>query len=156
LDLLLSLTGDVTEVQAMVSTTAFHDMEAEDYVTAALRFADGAAGSVIASTASYPCSAESITLQFDNASADLRSGILKITWRNGTEELFGAQATTGGGADPMAFTHDWHAGIIADFADALSAGRPPLVTGREALKVHRLIDAIITSSQQKCSVEVSQ
>lgn len=155
LDLLLSLTGGVAQVQAMASTTAFHGMEAEDYVTAALRFTGGAVGSVIASTASYPGGAESITLQFDNACVDLRSGILKINWRSGHEEVFGAQAITGGGADPMAFTHDWHAGVIADFVDALNKGRPPMVTGREALKVHHLIDAIIMSSQQKRSIEVS-
>ena len=47
----------------------------------------------------------------------------------------------------MAFTSDWHRDIIVDFADALRDGRPPLVTGREALNVHRLIAALETSGR---------
>jgi predicted dehydrogenase len=42
----------------------------------------------------------------------------------------------------MAFTSDWHRFVIEDFASALSEGRPPLVPGRTALEVHKLIAAI--------------
>ena len=54
LDLMLSLTGPVAELTAMTSTTAFHSMEAEDFVTAGLSFANGAVGQLFASTASFP------------------------------------------------------------------------------------------------------
>ena len=56
--------------------------------------------------------------------------------------MTGAASGTGGGADPMAFPHDWHRDVIADFAAAVRAGRPPAVPGRAALAVHRLIDAL--------------
>jgi predicted dehydrogenase len=154
LDLMLSLTGPVTRVQAMARTSRFHTMEAEDFVTAGLDFANGAVGSLVASTASYPGDAESITLHFDKASAVLKSGILTVTWRDGRVETFGADATTGGGADPMAFTHDWHTGIVRDFAEALGEDRAPLVTGREALTVHRLIDALVQSSRDAKAIEL--
>ena len=45
----------------------------------------------------------------------------------------------------MDFPHDAHRGLIGDFLDALAAGRDPQVTGEEALKVHRLIDALTFS-----------
>jgi predicted dehydrogenase len=154
LDLLLSLIGDVAEVQALARTTSMHQMESEDFVTAGLDFASGATGSLVASTASYPGDAESIFLHFDRATALLKSGILKVHWRDGRSESFGADATTGGGADPMAFTHEWHRDVIADFCSAITNGHAPLVPGRSALKVHQLIDALIQSSTSKQAIKV--
>jgi predicted dehydrogenase len=69
IDLALSLTGPVAEVQAMTATTRFHAMEAEDVAVAGLRFANGAVGSLTASTASFPGGAEWIRLHFERASA---------------------------------------------------------------------------------------
>ena len=48
----------------------------------------------------------------------------------------------------MAFDHGWHKALISDFLDALDAGRPPRVTPREALQVHRLIDALLRSAAE--------
>jgi predicted dehydrogenase len=155
LDLALSLTGPVASVQAMTATSRFHTMESEDFATAGLRFANGAIGSLVASTASFPGGAETITLHFEKASLHLGSGVLTVSWRNGETETFGASATTGGGADPMAFTHEWHQGIIEDFADAITENRDPVVTGRAALASHALIDAITTSSKAGATVEVA-
>jgi len=154
LDLLLSLTGAVEEVSAIAHTTALHQMETEDYVSASLRFCCGAVGSLTASTAHYPGEAESITLHFSKCVAQLQSGELLLSWRDGRVERLGADAATGGGADPMAFTHTWHRDIIADFSDALRENRPPCVTGREALAAHALIEALIDSSKQGRVVSV--
>lgn len=149
LDLLMSLTGPVIEVAAMATTTTLHTMESEDFVSASLRFANGAVGSLIASTAHFPGDAESISLHFTNAVVRLKSGVLSVAGRDGRTETFGATATTGGGADPMAFTHTWHRDIIEDFSDAVRTEGAPCVTGREALRVHALIDALIESSATK-------
>jgi predicted dehydrogenase len=45
----------------------------------------------------------------------------------------------------MAFPHDWHCGVLADFLDAIEHGRPPRVDGAEALKVHRFIDQLLAA-----------
>ncbi len=156
LDLMLSLTGPVDEVQAMACTTAFHRMEAEDFVTAGLAFENGAVGSLVASTASFPGAAESITLHFDNAVALLKSGRLDIAWRDGRTETFGADTSTGGGADPMAFTHAWHRDVIEDFARAVAGDEDPPCPGREALNVHILIDALVQSSRSKSATKLSE
>ena len=154
LDLMLSLTGGVSEVQAMASTTSLHCMESEDYVTAGIKFSNGAVGSLIASTASYPGESESLSFQFEKAAVTLQSGQLIIHWRDGRNETFGEDAASGGGSDPMAFTHAWHALVLKNFVDSLNSEIDPIATGRQALNVHYLIDAIVSSSTQKRAVTV--
>ena len=146
LDLMLSLVGDVRSVQAMAARTRFHKMEAEDFVSAGMIFENGAVGSLQASTAHYPGGAEFITVHGDKGVARLGAGQLVLNWRDGREQTMGEEGTTGGGADPMAFTHAWHQAVIEDFAHAVRDKRAPRVTGREALRVHRLISALIASS----------
>ena len=155
IDLCLSLTGPVAAVQAMLATTRAHRMEAEDFACAGLRFANGAVGSLTASTASFPGAAEAIALHFDAASLRLEAGVLTTAWRDGRVDRVGAAAGTGGGADPMAFTHDWHQSVLEDFRDAVQEGRAPAIPGRDALAAHRLIDAITASSRQARVVEVT-
>ncbi|MEM8958963.1 MAG: Gfo/Idh/MocA family oxidoreductase [Pseudomonadota bacterium] len=154
LDLMLSLAGPVQEVQAMAATTRFHKIEAEDFVAAGLRFASGAAGSLMSTTAAYPGDAESLTLHCERAAAELASGVLTLRWRDGRTDRIGEEAGTGGGADPMAFPYDWHKSLIADFADAVTTGRPPRVTGADGLQVHRLITALETSAREGRRVSV--
>ena len=147
LDLMLSLTGPVRDVTAMMATTSFHQMEAEDFATAGLTFENGAVGTLFATTAAFPGRAEGIRLQFAKASVELESNSLSVNYHNGKTETFGALAATGSGADPMAFSSDWHRAIIEDFVQAISEDRSPLVSGREALEVHRLIEALERSAE---------
>ena len=147
LDLVLSLAGPVASVTALTATTGLHDMEAEDFVSAGLLFESGAPGQLFASTASFPGRGETVTLHHAGGSARLEAGQLLIDWQDGRSEAFGAAATSGAGADPMAFTSDWHRAVIEDFAEAVRTGRPPLVPGRAALEVHRLIAALERSGR---------
>lgn len=146
LDLMLSLCGDVSAVSAMARTTRLHRMETEDFVSAGLEFANGAFGAVMATTAGFPGGPESLTLNFAQASAKLTAGNLTVHTMAGETITEGDATQGGGGADPMAFPFDWHAAQIADFADAVRQGRQPLSTGHSALRVHRLIDAMMRSS----------
>lgn len=156
LDLMLSLTGPVTSVQASCATTSFHNLEAEDFSAGALGFESGAVGSFFASTASFPGNAESLSFNCENGTAVLKSGVLTIHWRDGRMEKIGEEAGTGGSADPMAFPFDWHKSLIADFADAIRNGRPPRVTGSQAMQVHSLIAAIETSSRTGRNVDITK
>jgi len=155
LDLMLSLAGPVAEVQAVAATTPFHDMESEDFVAGGLRFQNGASGAVMATTAAYPGAAEWIALHCEKATAHLEAGTLTVSWRDGRVETAGEPAGTGGGADPMAFPHDWHRDLIGDFVAALEEGRAPTVSGRDALGVHRLIDALVQSSRIRRAVTLT-
>ncbi len=152
LDLVLTFTGPVRKVQAFARKSALHEMESEDFVSAGLEFGNGAAGALVASTASYPGRAESIALHFTKASVRLESGKLDIDWHDGRQESFGEEAATGGGADPMAFTHEWHQKIIEGFAQAVAEDGEPVASGRETLAVHRLIDALLESSREERAI----
>jgi predicted dehydrogenase len=156
LDLMLSFTGPVAQVQAIAATTPFHRMEAEDFVAGGMRFVSGAVGSLAASTAIYPGHAESLTFAFEKATAQLQSGTLEIAWHDGRKQRSGETSGTGGGADPMAFPHGWHRDLIADFVGAVIDDRPPRVTGRDAMHVHRLIDALIRSSAEGRAISLEE
>lgn len=147
LDLMLSLCGEVSAVTAMARTTRLHHMETEDFVAAGLEFANGAVGAMMATTASFPGGPESLTLNFARASATLTAGNLTLRTMAGETITEGETSEGGGGADPMAFPFDWHAAQIAEFADAVRQGRDPVSTGHTALRVHRLIDALMRSAK---------
>ncbi len=156
IDLALSFTGAVSSVQGMVATTVLHEMEAEDMAVAGLRFANGAVGSLTASTASYPHGAETITLHYEHATLRIGTGTLDVFWRgdrNGHEVVVAGGASDNG---PVVAKHEWHQAVIKDFADAVRAGTAPMVTGRQALASHHLITAIETSSRDGRIVDVLQ
>ena len=156
LDLALSLLGPVDSVKASAHTTALHDMESEDFVQASLKFASGTIGAVTCSTASFPGGAETITLHGTQASVTLGSGRLTVHWRDGRTEDHGAAKATGGGADPMAFTHAWHQSILTDFIAAASENRSPVASGRAALQAQQLIDAMMASSRTDRTILISK
>jgi UDP-N-acetyl-2-amino-2-deoxyglucuronate dehydrogenase len=148
LDLMLSLAGPVAEVAAYAVTSSVHRMETEDMVAAAVRFANGALGTIDATTAAYPGFPERIDIIGETATAALAGTALTVAHHDGRVTEVKADESAGGtGADPMAFPHDYHLGIWTDFFDAIDAKRLPAVSGREALKVHRLIDALLESGK---------
>jgi len=72
---------------------------------------------------------------------------LKVQFLAGKNLELKTESGGGGtGADPMAFPHDWHRSLLADFLDAIEREREPRVNGEEALKVHRLIDRLLQSA----------
>lgn len=155
LDLMLDLAGPVSRVSAMLTTTPLHGMEAEDTATAGFHFASGASGSLMATTAAFPGASEEIAIFGTLGAARLGPGQAVLSYMDGREETLGAApAGSGGGADPMAFSSDWHRRVIEDFAASISEGRPPLISGRSALAVHDLIAAMERASASGCHVDL--
>jgi UDP-N-acetyl-2-amino-2-deoxyglucuronate dehydrogenase len=156
LDLMLSLTGDVDEVFAYATTTPVHRMESEDLVAAALKYKNGALGVISATTAAYPGFGERIEFIFEKGTAFILGTELKVGFHDGRKVEIERDPNEGGtGADPMAFAHDQHRAIIADFLDAIDNKREPAVSGQEALRVHRLIDALLLSADSGKTVKVA-
>jgi predicted dehydrogenase len=147
LDLLLACAGPAAEVAAYAVTTPVHRMETEDCVAATVRFANGAIGTIDATTAAYPGAPERIELVCRKASASLVGTGLEVHWHDGREERLAARTgLAGAGANPMDFPHEWHRALIADFCDAVERDRKPKVGGEEALRVQCLIEAMLESS----------
>jgi predicted dehydrogenase len=154
LDLFLSLVPPLAEVAAYARTTPLHRMETEDLACAALRFANGALGTLNATTASHPGFAERIDIVGTRGTATLVAGSLEVHFHDGRVDTAGERAAFGGGADPMAFTHDAHRALIAEFLDAVDAGRAPVNDGHAALAVHDLIDAVLASARTHTFVPI--
>ena len=156
LDLMLSLAGPVVEVAGFAETSPVHRMETEDMVVAGVRFASGALGVIDATTAAYPGAAERIDIAGTKGSASLAGTSLHIALMDGTREAMVPDGSAGGtGADPMAFPHDYHRAVWADFIAAVVHARSPRVTGRDALSVHRLIDALLAAGASGGRVRVA-
>jgi predicted dehydrogenase len=156
LDLMLSLAGPIAEVCAYATTSSVHRMETEDMVVAAVKFANGALGTIDATTAAYPGFAERIEIIGEKATASLAGSDLVVAHHDGRVTEMKTEYGAGGtGADPMAFPNDWHRAAIADFLDALDQNREPVISGREALKVHRLIDGLLEAGRTGATAKVA-
>ena len=147
LDLMLSFAGVPQDVTGFATTSPIHRMETEDIAAAAIRYADGAIGTVTATTCAYPGLPERIELIGEAGVAVLDGTVLKVAFHSGEVLEAGDPAASGGGtgADPMAFPHAYHQALISDFLNAIRDGRDPMISGEEALKVHRFIDTLLAS-----------
>ena len=98
---------------------------------AAVKFENGALGTIDATTAAYPGFPERIEIIGEKATASLVGSDLVVAHHDGRVTEMKTEYGAGGtGADPMAFPNDWHRAVIADFLDALDEKREPMISGR--------------------------
>ncbi len=154
LDLLLDLAGPVAEVAALCRTSPLRAIDTEDIACATVRYRSGAVGVIDATTTAYPGFPERIDIAGTRGSAVLEAERLRVQ-RAGEPDLeVGGSTAGGGGADPMAFSHEPHARLLADFAAAIEEGRAPRASARSALPAHALIDAMLAASASGAWVAV--
>ena len=146
IDQLIALAGLPTQVTGFAVTSPVHRMETEDLVHAALRFGNGAVGSLSATTAAYPGFPDMIEILGTRGSARLEGDGGIVNLMDGRSIPLPRSAGGGTGADPMAFSHHDHRAVHDDFIDAITSDRQPHTSGAEALKAHRLIDAVLRAS----------
>ncbi|HEY7386828.1 MAG TPA: Gfo/Idh/MocA family oxidoreductase [Beijerinckiaceae bacterium] len=154
LDLFQSLTGPVTRIAAMAKTSPLRRIDTEDIAAAAIEFRNGAVGTIDATTVAYPGFPERIELACVNATAVLAAERLDVFWKDGRHDQLAGSSSGGGGADPMAFSHEAHKALIGDFVDAVRHRREPMVSGREAVRVQVLIEALLRSSAEGRAVSI--
>ena len=147
LDIMLLLCGPVKEVQGMIHTSSLHKLEAEDFSGALLNFESGARGTLMASTTHFPGSKEEIILNCSEATVNISGDDLKIFYHEGKIEHLESGSQTGSGSDPMDFSYAWHAGVLDQFWNEFTSKQEIQISAESALPVHRLIDAIIHSSE---------
>ena len=155
LDLMLSLAGAVEEVCGYAVTSAVHRMETEDLACAAVRFKNGAVGTIEATTAAYPGGPALIDFIGTKGTASLAGTALSVRWHDGISEDLPEESSGGSGADPMDFPHNHHLAVWRDFLDAIDNDREPRVSAEEALNVHRLIDALLAAGQSDRKIKVA-
>jgi len=143
IDLFRALVGVRSVVAAQVSRTRLHRMETEDFASALMTLGNGAPGQLMATTAMLPGLPESIEVIGSRGSAVLQGGALHLQTQDGKTLEIASEGGTGSGANIMDFSHDAHRALLQDFVAAVQQGRPPRVTGEDALATHRVIDQIL-------------
>ena len=154
LDLFLSLTGPIKTVAAMARTSPLRHIDTEDVAAAAVEFHNGALGAIDATTVSYPGQPERIELACTKGTAILSVEDLTVYFTDGRILHEAGSAAGGGGADPMAFSCAAHQAQIADFLDAVRNHRAPQCSGRDAVRVLGLIEAMLESSKAGKTVTI--
>ncbi len=149
-DLLLAIMGDPTEVYAKVKTMT-HDIEGEDVALAMLSFANGAMGTIEASTSMWPGYPERLEIFGEKGSVILEAGNI-IAWNIQGVENKPMQVPVSGGSgssDPMAISYHLHRKQIQGILESIANNEEPEVNGEEGLRAVSLIEAVYQSSKEK-------
>jgi UDP-N-acetyl-2-amino-2-deoxyglucuronate dehydrogenase len=157
-DLLLWLMGDVVSVQAQMAT-ALHKIEAEDAITALFEFANGAIGTLVATTSAYPGyprrvevtgSEGTVILEHDKIiRADLKTPRPDLLGDNHESRDQNQSATSATVSDVRG-----HQALIEDFLRAIKTNSRPLCDGNEARRSIALIEAIYEAARSGERVSV--
>ena len=150
-DLLLYLLGDVARVQARTATV-LHKIEAEDTAVATLEFANGAVGTLLATTAAYPGYPRRLEITGTEGTVILEHDrIVAADLRNPPADL--AAITTGDSnqsASSAAVTDiSGHKAILEDFLQAIANNTQPICNGREGRRSLALVESIYQAAQRR-------
>ncbi len=168
-DLMLWLCGPVREVYARTATAAHERIEVEDLVCATLTFANGALGTLFASTAAYPGFPVRMGLYGTEGAVVLKGDELHTVAIRGRETITGPaasahalQVATGGTrsavhhaaaestAGQPASAWKWgdaHRAQLTEFIAAVHENRAPLVDGVAGRAAVQLIHAVYESAR---------
>jgi UDP-N-acetyl-2-amino-2-deoxyglucuronate dehydrogenase len=158
-DLLQWLVGMPTRVSAQVRTLV-HKMEMEDTAVACLEFPTGALGVIEAATSCYPGARLRIEIGGERGSVILEDDRI-LKWEFAAPQpgdegvaLGGSPVIGGGASDPKAIAVEGHRLLVADLAEAIRLGRPPLIDSRGARNAVAIIEAIYLSAKSGSAVEI--
>src|SRR5262245_57951410 len=161
-DLLSWMMGPVTHISGFTATLAHERIEVEDTAVACLRFANGALGVIQATTSVHPGLPKTIAVHGDRGTVVIeQDDVLRWELTPETAEDAGVKqrfarktGASGGSSNPASISHQGHARQLADFVEAITTGRSPLVDGREGRKAVEIILAIYRSAETGRVVEL--
>lgn len=157
IDLLQWLMGPVKSVCAYTDTLV-HRMETEDVAVAILRFANGALGTIAATTGAYPGTGTRIELHGDKGSAvieDDRLSYLRLAQDDREQRAPTAPAGPSAAQNPAALAIRSHALQIEDMIRAIRENGAPLVDGYAARHPVEIILGIYESARTHQEVTLS-
>ena len=154
-DLLQWFAGMPVQVSAFAATLG-HQIEVEDTLTAALRFAHGALGTIECATSCAPGTPRRIELCGTEGSAVLEDDRI-MRWAFNTarpedeaiRQAQNQQPVNSGAADPRAIGVEGHRRVIADMSEAIRENRSPQIDGGEGRKAVALIESIYASARRQ-------
>ncbi len=158
-DLLQWLVGMPAEVFAWKTRRVHLGIEAEDTACASLRFADGALGSLEATTAAYPGWERRIEICGEFGSAAIEDDrIVRWDFREARPEdekwlTQGAGSAASGAGAPDQISIAGHQRQIEDMVRALRGDTPLLIDGDQARNAVALVRAIYESAERGVPVK---
>jgi UDP-N-acetyl-2-amino-2-deoxyglucuronate dehydrogenase len=148
-DLLRWCLGPPTEVTA-VCTTQAHRIEVEDTALGIVRFASGAVGTILSSTAAFPGFPQRLEITGTKGTVMVEDGQIvrrALIADPGPAALADAAAGRSAAADPAAVDVASHAAQLADLLDAVDTGREPAVSGQDGRDALELVLAVYEASR---------
>lgn len=157
IDLLIYLVGNVKRVSASMALLTHENIEVEDTAVAILEFENGALGTIQGSTSCWSSTGHPAEVQIcgSKGSAFLSDESFRV-WdflENKKQDIYVKENLMSGeeigfGAnDPSAINFIGHQRNFENVIDALENGKPPLISGYEAMKSVQLINAIYRSAK---------
>lgn len=154
-DLLQWLFGPVASVSAAIATRV-HSIEVEDTAVAVLSFRSGAIGVLEAATSVFPGYARRLELTGSEGTLIVeQDALIAADLRSGRDAAV-PQSASASAATPIVADATPHARVIADFIDAIRAGRAPACDAREGRKSVAIVEAIYHSARTGRSTSVAE
>jgi UDP-N-acetyl-2-amino-2-deoxyglucuronate dehydrogenase len=157
-DLLLWLFGPVRRISGKVATQ-WHKIGVEDTAVAILEFANGAIGTIEATTAAYPGYARRVELTGSNGTATLEGdALVAVDLRDASASALPSETArrrekAENAASPVVSDVSAHRAVIEDFVGAIRERRKPCCDGAEGRRSVEVIEAIYRSSEEGHPVE---
>jgi UDP-N-acetyl-2-amino-2-deoxyglucuronate dehydrogenase len=155
-DLLLWIFGPVSRVTARTKTS-LHQIEVEDIAVAVLEFANGALGTLEATTAAYPGYKRRVELTGTEGTLVLEHDrLIAADLRQPVDDLVAGDARdrNQSASSPVVSDVGGHQRVLQDFIDAIQTGREPACSGREGRRSVALVEAIYTAQRTGHWVDV--
>lgn len=160
-DLLQWLMGPVKTVSAFASNIKHKNIEVEDTIVAALKFANGALGTIECTTAAFPGALKRIEIIGTSGSVVIEENNI-IQWQFEKEipldyavKNNAVNKSSGGAADPAAINFQGHQKQIEDMLDAIQNDSPLFIDAKEGRKSVEIILAAYKSAASGEAVRLS-
>jgi predicted dehydrogenase len=155
IDLLQWIAGPINRVSAYAASRIHPQIEVEDTLSASLRFASGAFGTIMGSTAMFPGSPARIEIGGENGTAVSEAGLKIYKFRDqrpaDQELLDRVNATAGnlvrGAANASDIGTDLHSRNISSILASWDGGKEAETSGEEGRKSVSIINALYESAR---------
>ncbi len=150
LDMLYYVMGPIQSIKAHAATLT-HDIEVEDTLTASIRYASGALGTLVVTTSCNP--GYTMRHEFNGSKGAITIEENDITeWNVEGEELESASETSaapagGASANPADISAEGHTRLLLDMVNAIREDRQPMVPPEEGRHAVDLILAMYESAK---------
>lgn len=153
-DIMQHLAGMPDSVYAQCRTL-LHSIEVEDTMTAVLSFPNGALGTIIATTNSYPGFSRELAFCGENGTIVLEEDSIKY-WnvKSNTEIPVIGETLINGSSDPSQIDASGHVRQMENFANAIMGREKLLIPAEEGMKPLKIIWGVYASAEENKKIDI--